>query len=147
MKPDTFYFPHDYDSTSDPKIQTLIGEHGALGYTIFWRLVELLHSTPGNKIPLKNYIFKSLAIQFKETTERIVEVIKYAVDDAELFQRDAADEYIWSERVNKNVEERKAKNIRHANAGKIGGIKSGISRNTRSKPKQGLSNAKHTSTI
>jgi len=35
----TFYFSHDFEPTSDPKIQALISEYGGLGYGIWWRII------------------------------------------------------------------------------------------------------------
>ena len=40
---ETFYFQHDYEPTSDPKMQALVGEYGAAGYGVSWSIIEMLH--------------------------------------------------------------------------------------------------------
>ena len=60
MSKETFYFPHDYDPTGDPKMQALLGEFGGCGYGVFWRIIEMLHSDSSHKLPLKTiYIFSN----------------------------------------------------------------------------------------
>ena len=54
--------------------------------------------------------------------------------DYELLTQD--DNFIWSNRVLRNIQEREAKFEAKSEAGRLGGIKSGISRRIRSKTKQ-----------
>ena len=70
MTKESYYFPHDYEPTGDPKIQALIGEYGATGYGIFWRVVEMLHSNAEHKLPFKNYIFLAIAKQNQANTSK-----------------------------------------------------------------------------
>jgi len=56
---ESYYFSHDYEPTSDPKIAALLGEFGAVGYGIFWRIVEMLHSSKDHQIPKKKYIYSA----------------------------------------------------------------------------------------
>lgn len=104
MNKESFYFPHDYEPTSDPKIQALIGEYGAIGYGIFWRIVEMLHSNPEHKLPLKPYMISAIAKQMLTSVEQIQTIIKYCADVCELFISDG--EYIESHRVNSNFAKR-----------------------------------------
>ena len=104
MSKETFYFPHDYDSTSDPKMQAFIGKYGGLGYGIFWRVVEMLHSNSDHKLPLKQYIFSAIAKQMLTSDEQMLEIIKYAIDYCELFESDQIN--FWSKRVDSNLKRR-----------------------------------------
>jgi hypothetical protein len=133
MKPDTFYFPHDYHSHLDPKCSALINEHGMGGYGLYWAIVEILHEQ-GGRIAKFPKLFDGLAYQLKVDKEILVKQIEAMLHDYELLLQD--DKYIWSERVLRNIAEREAKKMLRADAGKLGGINSGISRRKRSKTKQ-----------
>jgi len=119
MKANTFYFPHDFDAAADPKMQTLLSKHGANGYGVFWRIVELLHAEPTHKIPLKEYIFISLSNQLLIANKQIIEIIQYAISPAELLQSDGT--YIWSNRVESNIQLRQDISIKRAISGSLGG--------------------------
>jgi hypothetical protein len=106
MKPDTFYFPHDYEPTSDPKMHTLVCVHGFKGYGLFWRIVEMLHSDPRHRLPLKDYLYIALADQGKMTVDEVRSLINYAIDVSELFFKDEKGEFFWSARVDRNIKER-----------------------------------------
>lgn len=116
MKKETFYFSHDYSCTNDPKIQTLIGKYGASGYGIFWRVVEMLHEDQENKLKLKPYVFHGIASLFNEDPEFISEVIEFAVDVCELF--DKGEDYIYSKRVLENLNKRNRIKEARSKAGK-----------------------------
>jgi len=44
MAKETFYFSHDYNTRSDAKIKNLLKKHKALGYGIYWMIVEDLYN-------------------------------------------------------------------------------------------------------
>jgi len=117
---ESYYFPHDYDPTGDPKIQALIGEYGAVGYGIFWRIVEMLHSDTDHKLPLKQYIFIAIAKQMLTSAEQTEAIIKYCINVSELFSTDEL--YFWSNRVNSNFDKRAEISIKRSIAGKAGAI-------------------------
>jgi hypothetical protein len=133
MKADTFYFPHDYHSHLDPKCSALIGGHGMAGYGLYWSLIEILHEQ-GGRIAKFPKLYDGLAFQLKMDKEILSKQIEAMLHDYELLLQD--DKFIWSERVLRNIAEREAKKMLRADAGKIGGINSGISRRKRSKTKQ-----------
>jgi len=117
---DTFYFPHDYEPTSDPKIQALVGEHGASGYGIYWRIVEMLHSDQFHKLPHKEYIYLAIAKQMLTSAEQNQAIINYCITPCELLQSDG--KFFWSERVLRNIEERAKLSEIRAIAGRAGAI-------------------------
>ena len=112
----TYYFPHDYEPTSDPKIQALLGEYGAEGYGVYWRIVEMLHSDDGHELPMKQYLYLAVAKQMLTTVERVQEIITFCIDVCELFV--SSNEHIFSERVNRNVNKRQAMIKQRVEAGK-----------------------------
>lgn len=116
MYKESYYFQHDYEPTSDPKIIALIGEHGAVGYGVFWRIVEMLHSDAEHKLPKKKYIFSAIAKQMLTSVEQISTIVNYATDVCELFISD--ENYIISERVNRNFNKRNDISVKRSEAGK-----------------------------
>lgn len=113
---ETFYFSHDYEPTSDLKIGAMLTEYGAVGYGLFWRLVEILHSEQSHKIPHKKYVFLTLAKQMLTDVEQIKAFVKSCIEVYELFESDG--EYFWSNRVLRNIEKRNEIKEKRANAGK-----------------------------
>jgi hypothetical protein len=117
---ESYYFPHDYDPTSDPKIQALIGEFGAIGYGIYWRIVEMLHSDSLHKLPLKQYIYLAIAKQMLTSAEQTQAIINYCIDVCELFVSDGV--FFYSNRVNSNFEKRSEISEKRRVAGRAGAI-------------------------
>ncbi|NLH62295.1 MAG: DUF4373 domain-containing protein [Ignavibacteriales bacterium] len=120
MSKESFYFPHDFEPTSDPKMQALIGEYGAVGYGIFWRIVEMLHSDENHKLPMKQYIFIAIAKQMLTDVEQIQNVVKYCIEVCELLVE--SDGFMYSNRVNRNFDKRAEISEKRSIAGKLGAI-------------------------
>lgn len=116
MKKDTFFFRHDFAPTSDPKIQAMIGEHGALGYGLFWRIVEMLHSDTDHVLAFKEYTFLAISKQMSTSVEQVKVFVNDCITTYELFEADGVN--FWSERVNRNIEERKEISVKRSFAGK-----------------------------
>lgn len=115
-----FYFPHDYEAANDPKLQALLGEYGAIGYGVYWRIVEMLHSDESHKLPLKKYIYIAIAKQMLASVEQIEAIITYAINICELFVCD--DDFFWSKRVNSNFDKRLEISEKRRVAGRAGAI-------------------------
>ena len=114
------YFSHDYNPTNDPKIVCLLGEYGGLGYGLYWRIVEMLHSEETHKLPLKKFIFLSLAQQMRTDVEQIRTIVERMLNDFELFKKDG-ENYLYSDRVNRNIAFKENKSVLASNAGKKSG--------------------------
>lgn len=117
MAKDTYYFQHDYEPTADPKIQAMLSLHGALGYALYWRIVEMLHSESSHKLPLKQFIFMALAQQMKACPEVVNSFIIECINVYELFASD--NNFIWSERVLRNINKRNEISGKRSIAGKL----------------------------
>lgn len=120
MSKESFYFPHDYDPTGDPKMQALLGEFGGTGYGVFWRVIEMMHSDSEHKLPLKQYIYLAIAKQMLTNAEQIQAIINYCINPCELFISD--DAFFWSNRVNDNFNKRAQISEVRSVAGKAGAI-------------------------
>jgi hypothetical protein len=113
---DSYYFPHDFEPTSDPKIQAFIGEFGAIGYGVYWRLIEMLHSDKDHHLPMEKYIYLSVASQMSVSVEQVEKIIISCVEPYKLF---SADGYLfWSERVFRNFTKREEISAKRSKAGK-----------------------------
>lgn len=104
MDKEKFYFSHDYDPLSDPKLSALVGEFKADGYGLYWRIVEMLHSDPNHRLACKPYIYAGIAKQMGVDAGFAKALIAYAIETCELFETDG--ETFWSERVFRNFEKR-----------------------------------------
>lgn len=126
MKKNTFYFPHDMNTISDPKISAFVGVFGGAGYGVFWRIVEMLHEDKNNKLPLKKYIFSAIAGTLKLDVDEVVEMVKFLTDEFEIFETDG--EFFYSKRVIENMEKRNDIKQKRSFAGRVSAEK----RNTNS---------------
>lgn len=113
---ETYYFQHDYEPTSDPKMTAFLGKFGATGYGIYWRIVEMLHSDKRHQLPKKVYIYEAIAQQMNVSSDEIKKMIEYAIETCELFCED--EEFFWSRRVNNNIEKRNEIKRKRSIAGK-----------------------------
>ena len=115
------YFPHEYAATNDPKIQALIGEYGAAGYGIYWRIVEMLHSANTHTLPLKKYIYLAIAKQMLTNVEQIEAMLTACINDYELINSDGVN--FWIDRVLRNIETRHEISVKRREAGRLGAEK------------------------
>lgn len=117
MAQETFYFPHDYDPLQDIRMEAFVSKHGAVGYGVFWRLVELLHMDSDHRLPFKTYIYESVANKFKIKADIVEKIIEDCINEYCLFEADGI--LFWSRRVFKNIEKRKKISEQRSLAGRI----------------------------
>jgi len=113
---DAYYFPHDYNPTNDPKMQSFLSQFGATGYGVYWRLIEMLHEDRNHHLPFEKYIYMSVAIQMKLTPEEVEKIIYECINPYRLFTADG--EMFWSERVVRNIAIREELSKKRSKAGK-----------------------------
>lgn len=124
MKKNTFYFPHDMNTISDPKISAFVGVFGGVGYGVFWRIVEMLHEDQENRLPFKKYIFSAIAGTLKLDVNEVVRMVKYLTDEFEIFETDG--EFFYSKRVIENMEKRNDIKEKRSFAGRISAEKRNV---------------------
>lgn len=112
----TYYFQHDFEAISDPKIQFILAKFGGIGYGLWWRIVEMLHQEDENKLQHKEYLYFALANQLKCEESLVKSFIQSCIEEAELLDSDG--EYFWSERVLKNVGKMQELKEKRSSAGK-----------------------------
>jgi len=129
---DAYYFPHDSNSRQDPKLAALIQRFGLEGYGLWWGLIEIMHEQGGKlqKFP-KFYEGLSNILSLNEAERKQIEatlkqLISASINDFYLLKED--DNFIWSDRVLRNLKDREEKRLKKVEAGRLGGILSGQSR-------------------
>jgi uncharacterized phage protein (TIGR02220 family) len=125
---EVYYFSHDSNAHRDPKCSALISDFGSAGYGLYWAIVEILHEQ-GGKIEKFPKLFEGLSFQFQTPKEAVMKQIEAMIKDYKLLKED--ENYIWSDRVLRNLEQRRVKYQVKSEAGRIGGLRSGEKRRTK----------------
>ena len=99
MTKDTFYFSHDHNSRTDPKIKRLLARHGMQGYGIFWAIVEDLY----NNANALQTDYETIAFDLRVDAS----VVQSIIEDFNLFSFDG--ETLWSASVERRLIERNNK--------------------------------------
>jgi hypothetical protein len=95
----------------------MVGEYGAVGYGLYWRIVEMLHNEESHKLPLKTYLYTAISKQMSTSVEQVQTFVQQCITDYELMLSD--DSHFWIERVFKNIEKREELSEKRSLAGKI----------------------------
>jgi hypothetical protein len=124
---ETPYFSHDYNPSNDPKMSALISEYGAVGYGIFWCIIEMMHQEDTHKLPLKQYIYIAITKQMQASAkqnqvdaEQVESIIKHCILVCELFVSEG--DLFYSNRVMRNFDKRAEISEKRSFAGKQGAI-------------------------
>ncbi len=111
-KKDTYYFPHDMNAQDDPKCVMLIEQLGMEGYGIFWGLIERLRHEHDSRLPIS--ILSAFARRWNTSKEKIELVIRsyglFVINE----------EYFFSERLIRSVEQYNTTKKKLSDAGKRG---------------------------
>ena len=110
---DTFYFQHDYNSRSDPKILMLRGKFYHEGYSVFWMLLESMAESSSGY--LSREILPGLAIGYGSAIAQLLAIVEYCIGIGLLFENENG---IFSKRM---MEHKKYREERSA-SGKRGAV-------------------------
>lgn len=113
---DAYYFSHDSNAKSDPKISAMINQYGIEGYGRFWIVVEILREQQQYRLPLKKYIFDALAMQMQCAAEAAENYIKDCIETFELFASDG--EYFWSNSLIRRMKQKEDRSRQASEAAK-----------------------------
>jgi|GEM_PF-3114228 len=116
MAKDTFYFPHDYTASNNPKIKAMIAEYKAEGYGMYWYIIELMHQSEDHKLAQKKYTYSAIAQQMSTNAEQVLKFISDCINEYELFEQEGG--FFYADRVNRNVEKRQEISEKRALSGK-----------------------------
>ena len=156
MAKDTYYFSHDVNASTDPKIVAMESEFGVISYAWWWKLIEKLASSEDYRLPFKKYTFialdKELGVlnenerPLNENERPLNEnerplnknehtffcsnksflFVNSLINEFELLECD--DEYFWSPSLIRRQEERRSKFEKKQEQRRLAGIKSGEAR-------------------
>ena len=96
---DAYYFSHDSNAHSDPKITKLLLEMKASGYGIYWVIIEMLRNEPNYTLSLVD--INAVAYQSHCDISDVNKVIR----DFGLFTVDETNKFFYSESLNRRMEE------------------------------------------
>lgn len=150
-KDQPYYFSHDVNASSDPKIVAMISEYGMIAYAWWWIIIEKLASSEDYKLPLKKYTFIALDNELEVKAEQNLTCVQHVLNknehvfeqnelcsmcsflfinslilDFELLACD--DEYFWSPSLTRRLELRKVKNEEIREKRRLAGLKSAEAR-------------------
>lgn len=152
-----YYFSHDVNASSDPKIIAMEMEFGVISYAWWWKIIEKLAVSEDYKLPLKKYTFIALANDFKIEKDDILTKLNGCstrvqtnltpnefvrlfifclIDDFELLESD--DEYFWSPSLTKRMELKYSNDKKISEQRRLAGIASGEARRKKKQNRTGV---------
>ena len=60
---DTYYFSHDSNALSDPKILNMRCDYGFESYGLYWAIIEMLRNESNYKLPLSKNTYRAIKMQ------------------------------------------------------------------------------------
>lgn len=105
-KPDAYYFSHDSNALTDPKILSMRCDYGLEGYGLYWAIIEMLRNEKTYKLPLDKNTYRAIKIQTNaqiDIEEFITNCISEYIGSSGngLFNSDG--KYFWSESLLKRM--------------------------------------------
>jgi hypothetical protein len=113
MAKEAYYFSHDSNARNDVKVVKLRRQLGLEGYAIYFILIEILREQEDHKLSLQS--IPDLAYEIHTSEEKM----KAVVCGFELFQID--ENFFFSQRLIRSMDEYKAKINKYIEAGRKGG--------------------------
>src|SRR4051812_23001553 len=107
MSKESYYFSHDHNSRSDPKMVKVQMRMGLEGIGLYWCVIEMLHEEAGylNIADTDSYAF---ALRTKP------ELLTSLINEFDLFKKDQG--RFWSETVLRRLERRMEKSEKAKNS-------------------------------
>lgn len=118
---EAFYFSHDSNARSDPKIKSLVKNHGMQGYGRYWVIVETLREQSDFKLEHAEWVLDALAMDMLCDTNAVALFIDECVNRFKLLTSD--NEKFWSNSLIRRMEKREEDRQKRAEAGKKGAEK------------------------
>lgn len=125
------YFSHDCDMRNDIKIRALRRKYGNTGYAVWCYMLETLTGSENFFAPYNAVSKELMAADFDIQVSELEAIIEYCQQLNLLQMTD--DGQIFSQAHQRRFEDMLIKREKRREAGRLGGIKSGLSRNNNSK--------------
>ena len=75
---ETYYFPHDYTASRDPKILMIRSEFGLIGYALFFLVLESMAEEESGKI--NRVAIGGLSVSYGTSKETLIKFIDYSIE-------------------------------------------------------------------
>lgn len=115
-----YYFSHDSNALSDPKILIMRADYGLEGYGLYWALLEMMRNEADYMLEYTNNSFRAI----KSLTNAKIDVgqfIDTCINDYQLFVLDKEKNRFYSKSFLRRMQEYEKKlEIKRAN-GRLGG--------------------------
>lgn len=125
------YFSHDCDMRNDIKIRALRRKFGNTGYAVWCYTLETLTGSENFFAPYNTVSKELMAADFDIQVSELEAIIEYCIQ-LNLLQMNENGQ-IYSRAHQRRFEDMLIKREKRREAGRLGGIKSGLSRNNKSK--------------
>lgn len=112
---DSYYFSHDSNALTDPKILSLRCDYGMEGYGIFWAVVEMLRNQNEYRLEFCQRSFKAIKMLCMTNID-IEEFLNKCINEYDLFKTDG--KYIWSDSLRKRMDKKDDLAGKRSNAAK-----------------------------
>lgn len=100
---DSYYFSHDSNALTDPKILSMRCDYGMEGYGVFWAVIEMLRVQEEYRLELNKLNFNALKMLCMTQID-IEEFLSKCINEYELFETDG--KYFWSESLRGRMEKK-----------------------------------------
>ena len=120
---DVYYFSHDSNALSDPKILSMRCDYGFESYGLYWAIIEMLRNESNYKLPLTKNTYRAIKMQTGTKIDNIEQFLKDCINEYVgesgngLFNSDGKN--FWSESLLRRMEKYesiKEKRVAAANA-------------------------------
>lgn len=119
---DAYYFSHDANALTDPKILAMRCDYGLEGYGLYWTIIEMMRNEESYKLNYSKNTFRAI----KALTNTTIDVEKYindCINDYELFQLE--NDKLFSNSLLRRMEDYEHKKTISRENGKKGGAPKG----------------------
>ena len=118
---ESYYFSHDSNARSDPKIMALINLYGMEGYGRWWVVVEMLREQTDYKLKHCQWLTNAIAMAMLCDANSAEKFISDCINEFELLESDG--EYFWSNSLLRRMEIKEMKRQQKVEAGRKGAEK------------------------
>ena len=113
-----YYFSHDSNARSDPKIMAMLNVYGMEGYGRWWTLIEILREQTDYRLKLCKWSTNALAMAMLCDANSAEKFIHDCIDEFELLKSDG--KHFWSESLIRRMEIKEEKRQQKIEAGRKG---------------------------
>jgi hypothetical protein len=113
MAKEAYYFSHDSNARSDPKILEMRSVYKSMGYGWYWMIIELMREQEDYSLSMQGkYVWNAFALQVDATAEEIKAFVEDCINEFKLFESDGTKFWSKSLRSRMKIKEDKSEKAR-----------------------------------